>query len=225
MSSMGQASVPQVRALGAIAAAELAVGGFSPASLPGRIAGLSGADAASVEGGIYAGRLLLDSLGMGALEVDAELSMTIASLLDSQGSEGSEAWARSLEVRGGTSPGTRLAAFIASIRAAVRDGKRRDARGSEDARGGHRAGPVSSSPLVVAPRRDEALPSQASRLDAASARQGPAAGADPSDLTFDDDVRGIDTDDLLSGAVDVDLGLEGAINLDDEPLGGDGAGL
>ena len=223
MISSGESPQAQVRILGVVAAAELSVGGFAADALPGRIAVLCGVDAAAGARGVASGRSLLDSMGLGALVIDPGLAGEIVGMLGSRGPGAAADWACSLEERGGGTPGTRLAMLVAAIRAVEPAGAMDVARAQQ------------TPPAVKA--RPSPTTAAGSKSDA-SPRAHPATQPDdllPVDdsmssdvlletevleLTFDDEPAVAGTDDLFGEVITDDLGLDGAIDLDDDLPGG-----
>jgi len=218
MNPSGESPRAQVRILGVVAAAELSVGGFAADALPDRIAALCGVDAAAGARGVASGRSLLDSMGLGALVIDPGLAGEIVGVLGSRGPGAAAEWARSLEDRGGTTPGTRLSLLVSVLRGAAHfEAPGVTPKGSAEPRAVSPADHRASTRTDV---RDEAprdLESPSHRVRPTSAFDSAHESREP-ELTFDDDFSGLSSGELIPRADD-DLGLGGPIDLSDDLRG------
>lgn len=200
MSTSGTPQFTPVRILSVIAAAELSVGGLGAESLADRVQRVSGASLQLAEAAASAGRSLLGALGLRALDIDPALAESVSAMLEGQSPGATSAWARSLEERGGATPGTSLGSLVGVLR---------------------RVGAVLPAPAPApAPTAKPSEPTPISSPAAVSGTSVPTA--EPTELTFDDDWTEEDEQDLLAGdAVPDDLGIGGGAEDDDIELDDD----
>lgn len=217
MNFFGESS-PQTRILSVVAAAELSVGGFRRDDLSNRIADLCGIDSLAASNGVAAGQALLNALGMEALVIDPECAAAIVARLESHRSGSVAIWIRSLEDRGGTTPGTRLSLLVSVLRGAAHsEAPAVTPKGSAEPRA---VSPADHRASACADVRDEAprdLESPSHRVRPASAFDSAHESREP-ELTFDDDFSGLSSGELIPRADD-DLGLGGPIDLSDDLRG------